>query len=76
MDLQKAMEQFLFHCEFEKNLSGKTLKAYTIDLNQFIAFVTGMGASQKVADIDKTILRGFLKEVAEKAQPKTTKRKK
>lgn len=75
MDLQKAKEQFLFHCEFEKNLSDKTLKAYTIDLNQFIDFASSLEVGKKVTDIDKTIIRGFLKEVAGKAQPKTTKRK-
>ena len=33
-----VIEDFLWHCEFEKKLSEKTLNAYKADLSQF-AFV-------------------------------------
>jgi integrase/recombinase XerD len=35
MSMNEVMKSFLFHCQFEKNLSSKTLKAYGTDLNQF-----------------------------------------
>jgi integrase/recombinase XerD len=35
MQLTNAIKDFKFHCEFEKNLSIKTLQAYHIDLKQF-----------------------------------------
>jgi len=38
MLLPEAIKDFKFHCEFEKNLNIKTIKAYTIDLNQFENF--------------------------------------
>ena len=34
-----AIAQFLFHCRYEKNLSPKTLKAYSIDLRQFTEYL-------------------------------------
>jgi len=33
------MAEFFDHCRYEKNLSAKTLKFYTIDLLQFSAFL-------------------------------------
>ena len=39
MELQEAVTQFLFHCRYEKNLSPKTLKAYSIDLRQFTEYL-------------------------------------
>ena len=35
MTVAEAIQSFLFHCQYEKNLSPKTLKAYSIDLRQF-----------------------------------------
>ena len=31
-----AIENFKFHCKYEKNLNPKTLRAYDIDINQFL----------------------------------------
>ena len=35
----QLIEKYLQHCKFEKGLSGKTLKAYRIDLNQFSTYL-------------------------------------
>lgn len=35
MEIDKLLEEFLFHCQFEKNLNPKTLRVYTIDIEQF-----------------------------------------
>jgi integrase/recombinase XerD len=45
MTLADAAESFLFHCQFEKNLSPRTLKAYQIDLQQFTDFIAASGTS-------------------------------
>jgi len=74
-DLDEARDDFLFHCRYEKNLTGKTIQAYSIDLSQFIRFVEEQDAPRAVDAIDKTVLRGFLRQVSEHAKPKTIKRK-
>jgi integrase/recombinase XerD len=38
MKLQEAIKLFESHCIYEKNLSAKTIKAYKIDLNQFLKY--------------------------------------
>lgn len=38
-DLQKFLNRYLKHCRFEKGLGEKTLKAYSIDLQQYHAFL-------------------------------------
>ncbi len=38
--IQQAIDEFIFHCQYEKNLSSKTIKAYTIDLKQFLDLET------------------------------------
>ena len=37
MDIRKEIKKYLNHCEFQKKLSQKSLKAYSIDLRQFIS---------------------------------------
>ena len=36
--LQTLKENYLLYCRSQKELNAKTLKAYRIDLTQFIAF--------------------------------------
>lgn len=69
-----AVEQFLFHCRYEKNLSPRTLKAYSIDLQQFQAYLGELKLSA-VADIEKTILRNYIRRLFELHAEKTVKRK-
>ncbi len=38
MNLEKLVEYYLKMCEYQNHLDQKTLKAYRIDLNQFIQF--------------------------------------
>lgn len=40
----QLIEKYLQHCKFEKGLSGKTLKAYRIDLNQFSTYLNDSSA--------------------------------
>ncbi|WP_108063470.1 tyrosine-type recombinase/integrase [Poseidonibacter lekithochrous] len=74
MDLSEAIENFLFHCVYEKNLSEKTIKAYKIDLKQFSSFKTLQNIT--IQNIDKLILKEYLKKQYElKLKEKTIKRK-
>lgn len=53
----KACEEFICQCRIDKNLATNTLRAYTIDLQQFQNFV---GANQSTSKCDKTQLRAYL----------------
>lgn len=75
MEIRQGVEAFLFHCQYEKNLSPKTLKAYTIDLAQFAGFLGETGFEGRVGEIDKIILRPYIKKLYEKGKEKTVKRK-
>ena len=69
----EVINKFLFHCEFEKRLSNKTLKAYSIDLKQYKAFLV----NQNIADIllmSKEDLKEYLQFIST-FKPKTIKRK-
>jgi len=61
---------FLFHCEIEKRLNQKTIKAYTSDLNQFNQFVN----NKDVKQIKKEELKAYFLELSTYA-PRTIKRK-
>lgn len=61
MLLIKAINNFKFHCEFEKNLSTKTLQAYNIDLNQFKEFKNYK--NMDIEDFDKNILKEYVQHL-------------
>ncbi|MBF0392550.1 MAG: tyrosine-type recombinase/integrase, partial [Alphaproteobacteria bacterium] len=58
--LSDAATRFLDHCRIAKRLSANTLRAYEIDLAQFMAHV---GASRDVAEIDRDMLRRFARHL-------------
>lgn len=39
--LSQSIKQYLEMCKYERNLSADTLKAYQIDLRQFLEFTKG-----------------------------------
>ncbi len=50
--LKQAMLDWLGHLQHERRLAAKTLEAYSRDLEQFFAFLTGhLGAPPELADI-------------------------
>lgn len=73
MTLQAAINEFIHHCHFEKNLSEKTMKAYQIDLFQLQSFLTPRAVSY-ITDISKTHLRDYLATLSS-LKPKSIKRK-
>ncbi len=74
MTLHDAINGFIRHCRFEKNLSCKTIEAYTIDLNQFSKFISSKNNIETIQQIDKNILKEYLQTIST-FKTKTTKRK-
>ncbi len=75
MTVQEAISQFLFHCQYEKNLSPKTLKAYSIDLRQFRTYLATELNLTELAQIDKVALRAYIKSLFGPLAEKSIKRK-
>lgn len=70
--ITKAIDNFIFHCQYERNLNEKTLKAYKTDLNQFVTF---LGYSELyIESIDKYVIKQYIRSISQ-FKPKTMKRK-
>lgn len=67
-EIKFEIQQYLRHCLEQKKLSAHTLKAYRIDLAQFIVFKEGIS-------ISKNDLTDYIKHLHQSYQPKTVKRK-
>lgn len=68
MNVQKYLPAYLEYCEFRKELDGKTLKAYRIDLQQYFRSVGGeLPAKQE--------LEKYITELHKCYKQKTVKRK-
>jgi integrase/recombinase XerD len=74
MTVADAMANFLFHCRYEKNLSPRTLKAYSIDLAQLRKHLSAAGVDD-VGAIDKSCLRDYIRSLFNGYKEKTIKRK-
>lgn len=72
--IMNAIEKFLFHCEFEKRLSEKTLKFYGVDLKQFEAYIRQHYENADISNIGKEELKQYIQFISG-FKPKTTKRK-
>lgn len=70
-DLQALIDSYLDYCANQKRLDSKTLKAYRIDLEQF---VTSISVSQ-VSEIDVAVLENYISSLHHKYKAKTVKRK-
>lgn len=71
-----TIKKYLEYCKSHKKLSQHSIRAYQIDMDQFVRFI-----SQKypeviaVGDITKSILQAYIKELMKKYAAKTCKRK-
>ena len=68
--LEMLKENYLVYCSTQKELNAKTIKAYRIDLTQFIGFVSAFQEP-----FSKESLTSYLALLHTQYQPKTTKRK-
>lgn len=69
--LQAHLNNYLQFCEFQKRLDSKTLKAYRIDLTQFICQIS----LNDICAITPNILEKYITTLHQKYKPKTVKRK-
>ena len=70
-NLQTLIENYLVHCNNQKRLDSKTLKAYRIDLTQFCQQIPSSTSS----DIPPCLLEDYIANLHQKYKPKTVKRK-
>ncbi len=70
IDLQKWAEQYLLICKYQKGLDTKTIKAYRIDISQFIEF-----AKLKKGELTRIVMTKFISELRKKHRPRTVRRK-
>ena len=69
--LQAQKKKYLEYCQLQKRLDPKTIKAYRIDLTQFIDQVS----VNNISEITPNILEIFIGELHQMYKPKTVKRK-
>lgn len=74
-NVKGIFSEFLLYCKFQKNLSPKSLKAYSIDIAQFSDFLSNHDYIHNVEDINKSILLEYLQVLSSKFRIKTIKRK-
>jgi integrase/recombinase XerD len=74
-EIKKLIDDYLSHCKYEKNLSPLSLKAYLIDLKQFQQYISRTPSIKTIAELDKHLIRDYLKEIFPQNKPKTVKRK-
>lgn len=70
LNLAHAIEKFMKHCEVEKRLSNKTLRAYKADLDQLIHDTGNL----YVTELTKEVIRKYLQTISH-FKHKTIKRK-
>lgn len=69
--LQTQLNRYLEYCTYQKRLDSKTLKAYRIDLTQFVTFFS----SEAVQTISPNHLEEYISSLHQSFKPKTAKRK-
>ena len=74
VSIADVIGRFLFHCQYERNLNPKTLRAYTTDLKQFSDYVSGVSAETDIHQLTKEVLKGYLQKISH-FKAKTIKRK-
>lgn len=67
-DLSSLIAAYLEVCEYEKKLSSDTMKAYRIDLKQFLVFVGDHS-------VDLDLLNRYIKHLNQNFSPRSVKRK-
>lgn len=68
LSMSAAISEYLEMCQCERKLSANTVKAYRIDLCQFLKFTKGEWA-------DKKVLSSYIKYLNQKFLPRSVKRK-
>jgi integrase/recombinase XerD len=72
--LSDSIQAFLNHCQFERNFSDHTVKAYRLDLRQFNRFALQQGKADAVAQVDRALIREYTRTLHH-YKPRTQRRK-
>jgi integrase/recombinase XerD len=72
--LNDSIQVFLNHCEYERNFSAHTVKAYRLDLCQFTRFTVEQGKSSTVTQVDRSLIREYTRTLYH-YKPRTQRRK-
>ncbi len=70
LNLPELSSRYLNYCRCQKNLNAKTLKAYSIDISQFILFMSNTNGM-----LGKVNLSEYFASLHQACKPKTVKRK-
>lgn len=70
-DIQLHTKKYLDYCSQQKRLDPKTIKAYHIDLNQFVNYIS----ETQLTDVTQDTLELYISYLHKNYQPKTVKRK-
>lgn len=70
-DLENQINEYIEYCKFRKNLDSKSLKAYGIDLRQFMSMVL----QWNMEPFEKITVNQYVTEIHKIYKPKTIKRK-
>lgn len=74
--ISKLIEEYLIYCKDQKKLSPNTLRAYQIDMTQFIIFLKKKGLeSSPASEIDKKALHCYISELLKTYAARSCKRK-
>ncbi len=70
-DIELHIKNYLDYCTLQKRLDSKTIKAYRIDLTQFVSHIN----EKQLNDITQNTLEQYISHLHQNYQPKTVKRK-
>ncbi|MCM1253512.1 MAG: tyrosine-type recombinase/integrase [Clostridium sp.] len=70
-NLETIINHYLDFCQYQKRLDAKTMKAYRIDLKQFLTQIS----IENVVDITSDVLEKYIMSLHQTYKPKTVKRK-
>lgn len=70
------LQKYLAHCEKHKRLSENTMRAYRIDIGQFVAYLKRHHIDDLTArDINKEVIQNYVNEMISTYAPRSCKRK-
>jgi integrase/recombinase XerC len=74
--MTQHLKAFLAHLRYNRNVSAHTVRAYESDISQFLTFVAAEKQSKVSelgpADLNPTVVRGFLAELGRRADARST----
>lgn len=71
----EQVSTYLAYCKLQKNLDGKTLSAYRIDLRQFEIYLREKEYSLEIDTISRIVVTEYIVELHKRYKPRSAKRK-